>query len=74
MKCIYCNAEDELTLSIEPLIVNSSTDDFGINDFLVLLGANGQGIRHQVVNEAGIALCKAVCRMYFETSSSESPA
>ena len=32
-----------------------------INDFLVLLGANGQGIGHQVVNEAGVTLGKAVC-------------
>ena len=35
-------------------------DDLGIDDFLVLLGAKRQGIRHQVVNEAWIALRKAV--------------
>jgi len=35
-------------------------DDFGINDFFALLGANGQSIHHQVVNEAGGTLCEAV--------------
>ena len=49
------------TLSIKSLIINCSTDDFSINDLLVLLGANGQGVCHQIVNEMGIALTKAVC-------------
>ena len=35
-------------------------DDFGINDFLVLLRTDCQVIRHQIVNETGITLCEAV--------------
>ena len=35
-------------------------DDFGINDFLVLLRIDCQVIRHQIVNETGITLCEAV--------------
>lgn len=49
------------TSSIKFLIINYSTDGFSINDLLVLLEANGQGVCHQIVNEMGSALTKAVC-------------
>ena len=35
-------------------------NDLGINDFLVLLGTDGQGIRHQVVDESGVPLRETV--------------
>ena len=42
------------------LVFDSSPDRFRINDFPFLLGTDCQRIRHQVVNEMGIILCKAV--------------
>ena len=48
------------TSSVESLIVNCSAYDLSINDFFILLGADGQGVCHQVVNETWIALRKAV--------------
>jgi hypothetical protein len=42
------------------LVLDCRLDGFGIDDFPLLLGADGQGIRHQVVNQAGIALREAV--------------
>lgn len=48
------------TSSVKSLIINRSPDGFSINHFPVLLGADGQGIRHQVVNQTGIALGKTV--------------
>ena len=46
----------------EGYIIKFASYQADINDFLVLLGANGQGIGHQVVNEAGlpwVKLCAA---------------
>ena len=57
------NSKDFMFLAPCPssgLIIHGGADDFGINDFLFLLGAKRQGIRHQVVNETRITLRKAV--------------
>ncbi len=48
------------TSLIKSLVVNGSTDDLSIDDFSVLLGADGQGICHQVVDRPGISLGKTV--------------
>ena len=38
------------------MVFDSSPDCFSINDFPFLLGADCQGIGHQIVNQSGISL------------------